>query len=646
VPGTILCVDDDRNLCQILARALSEEGYDVLTAFEGDEAVETVSAESPDLVLLDLILPKRDGFAVIEAIRGLSGAAAATRVMVLSGCSPTPEYTARAEALDVSEFLTKPVPLVKLVDSVAATMSEIKPQVSNGGAARAQRVEKAARERLPIQGSLDKLPFPALLHHLHGLRATGVLHLESGKKRKWIELRDGQSIAVRSNLLNECLGHYLLRSGRIGQADLDESRRRMKNGGQLQGEILVAMELLSEDEMVAALQEQADEKLFEVFAWTDGEFRFMKRAALERANSIGVQRSPANLILHGVRSRFPVDRIEAYFHSHADCVVAPGDSPYYRFQEIELAPQHEALLCELDGTRRVSEVLSGDSEMELTRSLYALVATGMLELRGGVAPAGEAAAPNRAARVSMATPKVDPERGALKAMAERFDAQNHFEILGIDPVSTESDIERAYVALAEKFHPDRYNDSSEAVRAVAEEVFDYISRAYDTLRDPRTRGVYVLDQRREERRVAKEEVARNAIRAAREFQRGEALLKARSYEEALVHFGTALELDPDEGDYHTHYGWTLHLCHPGQKSIIEEAMEHVRRGLKLASHADRAYLYMGRLFRSVGKPGAAEKMFARAVQLRPDCVEALRELRLINMRRERSKGLIRRLLRR
>jgi tetratricopeptide (TPR) repeat protein len=80
--------------------------------------------------------------------------------------------------------------------------------------------------------------------------------------------------------------------------------------------------------------------------------------------------------------------------------------------------------------------------------------------------------------------------------------------------------------------------------------------------------------------------------------------------------------------------------------MIEEAMEHVRRGLKLASHGDRAYLYMGRLFRAIGKPAAAEKMFTRAVQIQPDCVEALRELRLINLRRERSKGLIRRVLRR
>ncbi|MBW2665507.1 MAG: response regulator, partial [Deltaproteobacteria bacterium] len=320
--GTILCVDDDRDLCQIIARALGEEGYDVLTAFDGDEALEAVSAESPDLVLLDLILPRRDGFAVIESIRALPGSAATTRVIILSGCSATPEYAARAASLDVSEFLTKPVPLTKLVESVAAMMCEVKTEVSNSGNGRATRSKSAAAATRRLQGSLEEMPFPALLHNLHGLRATGVLHLELGKKRKWIELRDGHPVAVRSNLLNECLGHYLLRNERIQQADLDESRRRMK-GGQLQGAILVAMELLSEDEMVQALQSQADEKLFDLFSWEAGRFRFVKHEELERANAIGIRRSPANLILHGVRTRFPGDRIEAFFHSHADCLVAP-----------------------------------------------------------------------------------------------------------------------------------------------------------------------------------------------------------------------------------------------------------------------------------------------------------------------------------
>jgi CheY-like chemotaxis protein/DnaJ-domain-containing protein 1 len=643
VAGTVLCVDDDRNLCQIVAKALGEEGYRVQTAFDGEEALSVLAETAPDLVLLDLILPRRDGFAVLEAIRSLDGPAAATRAIILSGCSPTPEYRERAASLDVIEFLTKPVPLAELLETVGSALEEAKPSVPVDEPKRAPTAQRHARRRL--EGSLRRVPFPALLHHLHGLRVAGVLHLERGKKRKWIELRDGLPVAVRSNLLNECLGHTLLRTGRIRRADLDESLRHMK-GGRLQGEILVAMEILSEEEITAALRAQADEKLFEVFAWDDGTFRFEKGATLQRANAIGVKRSPANLILDGVRTRFSGKRIEAFFRSNADCVVAPGDSPYYRFQEIDLESDEEALLRELDGTRRVSEILAGDRKQSLARTLYALVVTGLLTLRGGPPPGAQPEPPQRAAQNAGAPTQSDPECASLKATAERFRAQNYFEILGVSPNATAAEIERAYVALADGAHPDRYSGSSEAGRKVAEEVFAHISRAYETLCDPRRRGEYVLDKRREQRKAAKEQEGLKALEAANQFQRGEALLKSRAYEDALLHFGRALELDPEEGDYHTHYGWTLHLCHPSDSPILEEAMEHVRRGLKLASHADRAYLYMGRLFRAIGKAAAAEKMFTRAVQIQPDCVEALRELRLINLRRERSKGLIRRLLRR
>jgi tetratricopeptide (TPR) repeat protein len=111
-------------------------------------------------------------------------------------------------------------------------------------------------------------------------------------------------------------------------------------------------------------------------------------------------------------------------------------------------------------------------------------------------------------------------------------------------------------------------------------------------------------------------------------------------------FGKALELYPDEGDHHAHYGYALHLCHPSDPGMIGEAMEHVRRGLKLASHREKAFLYMGCLHKALGQLDVAEKMFTRAVQIQPECVEALRELRLINMRREKQKGLIGRLLKR
>jgi cytochrome c-type biogenesis protein CcmH/NrfG len=57
-------------------------------------------------------------------------------------------------------------------------------------------------------------------------------------------------------------------------------------------------------------------------------------------------------------------------------------------------------------------------------------------------------------------------------------------------------------------------------------------------------------------------------------------------------------------------------------------------------------LFLGRLYKVMGKVDLAERMFTRAVQIQPECVEAMRELRLINLRREKSRGLLNRLLRR
>ena len=110
--------------------------------------------------------------------------------------------------------------------------------------------------------------------------------------------------------------------------------------------------------------------------------------------------------------------------------------------------------------------------------------------------------------------------------------------------------------------------------------------------------------------------------------------------------GKALEAYSGEGEYHAHYGWALYLSYPSDPSMVEEAMEHVRRGIKLASHREKPYLFLGRLYKATGRVGMAECMFTRAVQIQPECVEGLRELRLISMRRKKSKGLIGRLLRR
>jgi tetratricopeptide (TPR) repeat protein len=240
----------------------------------------------------------------------------------------------------------------------------------------------------------------------------------------------------------------------------------------------------------------------------------------------------------------------------------------------------------------------------------------------------------------------DPRHAELMALDDQLRAKDAYEVLGVGRGVSPSELKAAYERLAARAHPDRFRDGSQGLRALAEEVFGRVRTAFETLSDPRERQIQALASKKFERQEQEQKRSERAFNAEVERRKGEAALAARSYEAALAHFGKALELFPDEGDHHAYYGYVLHLCHPGDAAMAAEAMEHVKRGIKIASHREKPYLFLGRLNKAVGLADQAEKMFVRAVQIEPNCLEAVRELRLIQMRREKSKGLIGRLFRR
>ena len=136
-----------------------------------------------------------------------------------------------------------------------------------------------------------------------------------------------------------------------------------------------------------------------------------------------------------------------------------------------------------------------------------------------------------------------------------------------------------------------------------------------------------------------------AIAAEREFQKGEARLRSHDWSGALGHFERAVELYPDEGEYLAYCGWSFYLTHGHDDAVFRKAFDLVKRGAKLAPDREKPYLFLGRLCQAAGHLDAAERMFMKAVERRPDSIEALRELRLMQMRRPKQ-GLLGRLLRR
>ena len=99
----ILIIEDEKTLARALELTLTRAGFDVTTVFNGKDGTSLLKKESFDLILLDLIMPKMDGIAVLTKLKELG---IKTTVMVLSNLSQESDLT-RTKAFGVKDFFIK-----------------------------------------------------------------------------------------------------------------------------------------------------------------------------------------------------------------------------------------------------------------------------------------------------------------------------------------------------------------------------------------------------------------------------------------------------------------------------------------------------------------------------------------------------------
>ena len=120
VQGTnnVLIVDDESDVRELLSKFLRRRGYEVDTASDGPSAIEAIRDGQPDIVLLDIRLPKMDGLAVLAHVRD-----AADKVAIITMSGSADEETARKSLeLGAADFITKPFNLPYLETSLLAKL--------------------------------------------------------------------------------------------------------------------------------------------------------------------------------------------------------------------------------------------------------------------------------------------------------------------------------------------------------------------------------------------------------------------------------------------------------------------------------------------------------------------------------------------
>ncbi len=111
----VLIVDDEKDVLDSIDAAFQSEGALTLTAMDGDEAVRICELDPPDIVILDMMLPKRSGFLALEKIKGKEN----SPIVIMVTANEGKRHQAYGESLGVDAYMQKPVPLGMLLNKAA-----------------------------------------------------------------------------------------------------------------------------------------------------------------------------------------------------------------------------------------------------------------------------------------------------------------------------------------------------------------------------------------------------------------------------------------------------------------------------------------------------------------------------------------------
>lgn len=666
---TILIVEDDKSVQKLLSDALEGEGFSVLVEKDGNWALKTFESKNIDFIILDVLIPVMNGFQLADRIRK-STKGENIPILMISGVYRAVSH--RNEAIKkyrVLDYLDKPVKLEQIFNILKKTFGSEYPglapspkQESRGetfadsmGMAERYEVEKQEEEMtfdISTKGNLRDTPFPELLAAFYQKGATGVLLLKYEKIKKIVYIRDGRPIFVKSNLLNECLGRVLVREKMITEEELNESVKLMKDSGRQQGTILIEMGAISPHNLKYGLEKQLEIKLYDIFGWPEGEYQFNYKEDFETPITT-LELSVASLVYEGIKRNYDVGKIEQYLDKYLNHYIHPNPNPALRFQEMLMDEDEESILKSIDGSRTVREIIMSSqiSRERMLRFIFALKVTGMVVLNQY--PAGqEAPPPLPVAPPPLPIKQAEPPKSQQENILPLEDREiknkilkkltvarngNYFDLLGVNQMSTVSEIKRAYISLAKEFHPDRIpNSAGREVRKMAEELFQILTDAHNVLIDEQKRSEYVKRLTQSSKVEAADDVTR-LLAAEGKFQAGEEYLKKRLFSKAAESLKEAIDIYPEEAEYFAYYGWALFQSEPENQEILKKARDAIATAITKNPKLDKAYLFMGYIYKGINRDDLAERQFEKAIQCNPDCTDALRELKLLDMKKRELK---------
>jgi hypothetical protein len=272
-----------------------------------------------------------------------------------------------------------------------------------------------------LAGNLRTMPLPDILQWIATGQKTGTLVLTRHPIEKRLVFNEGHIHSSSSNDPRESLGQFLIRDGLLTEEQLFRALLRQESEGRLLGSILVTDDLITEEQLKAALKAKAEESIYDLFLWQDGQFE-LQEGSIPHDVLVHVDLDVREVVFEGIRrsddwarirQAFPSDRVVFRRGSSADQVEEPLER-----QVIDLVAAGKSMAEMVLELRR--------SEYETAVVLFDLKARGVIEIEDLRAQPGPAD-PIGAVRTLLA-------EGYTRLQQRRYDdaAKAYIQVLAID----------------------------------------------------------------------------------------------------------------------------------------------------------------------------------------------------------------------
>ncbi len=651
---TILIAEDNDSVAAPLEQLLQRNGYGVVRARDGAEALGIIVRQPPDLLLLDLKMPRLHGVELLKKIRQ-SDRTRALPVIVMTGIYRGGKNAEAARQLGVRSYLEKPFRASDLLDAVSSNLA-------------------AAPAQTPDGATFDRHLQYAFRNHF-----SGTMNFAVNGRRQVLSFVNGTPISLRQGINHDDFGAYLQSKGIITA----EEYAFYKTRSGFRHDLLVQIGCMGYPELM-------QEKLSYLGSELVAAFGLPPFAATLNPLTLppDMQIISINLprIFYGGFHMHPGSGGQSLRRQYAAHFPVLRNDYFQYVNFLSLKPEEQVFLQNIDGRTPLDDCFEDpEALMPLLQTLATLEMIGFSEQPSVNAEAdipirrlfntlelddpeigapetlenfddlvdaadlaeADLAAPQENAAAASASADYDLAVGKkVRQTLSEMKGKNHYELFGIRQGEFSFDkLKEKYFAVTHEFGPELMMQLSGEEAGLVEEILSMVSTAYNTLSDVVKKERY--DELLGSDTVGLGQKGDDRFQAQVQSQSGKVFIEMGEWDNAIKALQDAVNFDPENGDYLAHLGWAIYRnpANARSQAMRDKAKQMVNRSLTLERTAE-GHAFKGWINFEAGQENLAEAEFNKALKLDARNALARSGLREIREKREQDKkGLFKKMFR-